>query len=234
MRITDLEIERFGVWRDLSLPLAGEGISVFYGPNEAGKSTLMRFIRGILYGFPAAASSAGGRPGNDDRVSAGALRIETEGRSLTLRRTGASGTRGKLTISGHPESEQPEATLEQLLGGTSESVFENVFAIGLHELQELATLHDDEVAERIYSLSLGPEGDRLLNAQSAAEQRLKRLFDRRQSSGRLVELAHQLCRLDEELKQIEASSSRYGELLEQRVRTTALIEEHRKRQAGLQ
>ncbi|QDU39121.1 hypothetical protein Mal4_34560 [Maioricimonas rarisocia] len=234
MRITDLQIERFGVWRDLSLPLAEDGISVFYGPNEAGKSTLMRFIRGILYGFPGGASSAKVRPGDGDHAAVGALCIEADGRSLTLRRKAEPGTRGQLAISGHPAIDDPEATLEQLLGGTSESVFENVFAIGLHELQELATLQDDEVAEQIYSLSLGPEGERLLNAQTEAETRLKRLFDSRKSSGRLVELANRLCKIDEELKRVDDASSRYGELVEQRDRTTALIEEHRERQAGLQ
>ena len=51
MKITDINIDRFGVWRDLSLPLNESGVTVFYGPNEAGKSTLMRFVRGTLYGF---------------------------------------------------------------------------------------------------------------------------------------------------------------------------------------
>lgn len=234
MRITDLEIDRFGVWRDLSLPLAEDGISVFYGPNEAGKSTLMRFIRGILYGFPVPTPETAGRASDIGADAAGALRIETDGRSLTLRRTGEPGTRGRLSISGLAAGEDPEATLEQLLGGTSESVFENVFAIGLQELQELATLHDDEVADQIYSLSLGPEGERLLGAQTAAEKRLRHLLDSRQPGGRLVELAERLRQLDEELKQVGETSARYSELVKERDRTAAIIEEHRERQAGLQ
>ena len=51
MRLTEIKIDRFGVWRDLRVPLSESGISVFYGPNEAGKSTLMRFVRGVMYGF---------------------------------------------------------------------------------------------------------------------------------------------------------------------------------------
>lgn len=50
MRITSLKIERFGVWEGLSLPKVSRGINVFYGPNEAGKTTLMQFIRACLYG----------------------------------------------------------------------------------------------------------------------------------------------------------------------------------------
>ncbi len=50
MRITSLRIERFGVWENLNLPKISRGLNVFFGPNEAGKTTLMQFIRTCLYG----------------------------------------------------------------------------------------------------------------------------------------------------------------------------------------
>ncbi len=50
MKITSLKIERFGVWEDLNLPKISRGLNVFFGPNEAGKTTLMQFIRTCLYG----------------------------------------------------------------------------------------------------------------------------------------------------------------------------------------
>ncbi|MBQ9874297.1 MAG: AAA family ATPase [Thermoguttaceae bacterium] len=50
MKISSLKIERFGVWEDLNLPKISGGINVFFGPNEAGKTTLMQFIRTCLYG----------------------------------------------------------------------------------------------------------------------------------------------------------------------------------------
>ena len=53
MRMTDLHVERFGAWHDLHLPLPETGLNILYGPNEAGKSTLMRFVRAMLYGFVA-------------------------------------------------------------------------------------------------------------------------------------------------------------------------------------
>ena len=51
MKITDLEINGFGVWRDLKISNLSRRITAFYGPNEAGKSTMMQFVRGILYGM---------------------------------------------------------------------------------------------------------------------------------------------------------------------------------------
>ncbi|MFQ5733603.1 MAG: ATP-binding protein, partial [Planctomycetaceae bacterium] len=52
MRISRVGIDRFGLWRDLDLRLNPHGLSVIYGPNETGKTTLLRFVRAMLYGVP--------------------------------------------------------------------------------------------------------------------------------------------------------------------------------------
>ena len=51
MKLTSLKIDGFGMWSDLELEGLDEPLSVFYGRNEAGKTTLLQFIRSILYGF---------------------------------------------------------------------------------------------------------------------------------------------------------------------------------------
>src|SRR5688572_18424205 len=50
MKITDIQVECYGVWNHLALPLQSAGLNVFYGPNEAGKTTLLHLIRDVLYG----------------------------------------------------------------------------------------------------------------------------------------------------------------------------------------
>ena len=51
MKITDLHVESFGAWRGLEIGDLPEQLTVFYGPNEAGKTTLLHFVRSMLYGF---------------------------------------------------------------------------------------------------------------------------------------------------------------------------------------
>ena len=51
MNITELKVGDFGAWHELSLTNLSRGVTVFYGPNEAGKTTLLNLIRTILYGF---------------------------------------------------------------------------------------------------------------------------------------------------------------------------------------
>ena len=51
MKISEIYIDGFGVWHDRAWTGLSEGVNVFCGPNEAGKTTLMCFIRSILFGF---------------------------------------------------------------------------------------------------------------------------------------------------------------------------------------
>jgi uncharacterized protein YhaN len=46
-----LGIERFGQFESLDLDLAGADLVLIHGPNEAGKSTLLRAIHGLLFGI---------------------------------------------------------------------------------------------------------------------------------------------------------------------------------------
>ena len=58
MKITDLHVDCFGIWRDLDIAELSEQLTVFFGPNEAGKTTLLHFLRSMLYGFSPVAVAA--------------------------------------------------------------------------------------------------------------------------------------------------------------------------------
>src|SRR5437867_11218943 len=51
MRIENIHVDGFGVWTDKNWGPLGPRLNVFYGPNKTGKSTLMAFIRSMLFGF---------------------------------------------------------------------------------------------------------------------------------------------------------------------------------------
>ena len=51
MNINHLRIDGFGAWTGLRLEGFEPGLNVVYGPNEAGKTTLLEFLRCMLYGF---------------------------------------------------------------------------------------------------------------------------------------------------------------------------------------
>ena len=55
MRFRRIEIPAYGPFTDFSAEFPGEGsdFHLVYGPNEAGKSSLLRAMRGFLFGIPA-------------------------------------------------------------------------------------------------------------------------------------------------------------------------------------
>ena len=54
MRFRRLEIPAYGPFTDftLDLPKGSTDFHLIYGPNEAGKSSLLRAIRSLLFGIP--------------------------------------------------------------------------------------------------------------------------------------------------------------------------------------
>ncbi len=55
MRIKRLDIKAFGHFTDIPLDFSSDlpGLHIIFGPNEAGKSTALRALRGLLYGIDA-------------------------------------------------------------------------------------------------------------------------------------------------------------------------------------
>jgi uncharacterized protein YhaN len=239
MRITEIHIEQFGAWKNLHLPLPQAGLSVLYGPNGAGKSTLLKFIRGLLYGFP---PQSGNRP--DEAAGpllgrmgggswAGALKLEFEGESCELRRISEPSGRGTVEVSGIKSVPGEPPALNRLLQGVDEHLFEHVFAVGLREIQELGALQDGEVADQIYGLTLGPDGQRLLHAGARLRGERLRLADPTQKSGELLALFERYDRLGAELRAAD-KRPHYRELAAARAKLEAELEDIGHRQAGIQ
>ncbi len=156
MRITDLTVDGFGVWNNLELRRLSPEVTVFYGLNEAGKTTLMQFLRSILYGVSPDRREAylppvyGGRPG-------GRLGMATDDGPFVVSRYADRGDddHGRVTVELPDGSQQGDRLLREAIEHVDEATFNNVFAVGLDEIQLLGTLGGSEAAQWIYRLTSG-------------------------------------------------------------------------------
>lgn len=233
MRITGIEIERFGVWQNYRQPLNRHGLTVFYGPNEAGKTTLLRFIRGVLYGYPPDDQLIPNKKKSRRESQIGQLRVEHQGREYEIRRTGYGDDKGVLSVDGIPAGEATSTFMEELLASTDEKLFESVFAVGLPELQQFATLTADQVGDHLYGMTLGPQGRVLMELPNRAQGELQRLISHNGDS-----LIPSLMKRHEELLRQSSNTARqrdrYRELLLKKGELEAKIGRHRARQGELQ
>ncbi|WP_166826745.1 AAA family ATPase [Thalassoroseus pseudoceratinae] len=252
MQLTDIQIDRFGVWRRLAMPLRPGGINVVYGPNEAGKSTLLQFIRGNLFGFDSGAA----RPRwersefeDEPTVFGGSLRLTHDGHEFEVTRHADGDGRGTLSVervadslsnladgSDLPSEFQnlaPQDKLTHILGETGEQTFRHVFAIGLSELQELSTLQNAEVARRIYGLSLGPDGGELVKMISDADQFRRRFFVSNRHRGELLRQLSRVKELDAAVNRIGDQRRQYAKLLAKQTEWQTQIESLKAKRAGL-
>ena len=232
MRLSEIQIERCGVWRDLTLPLNPSGLNVLYGPNEAGKSTLVHFIRGVLYGFTPVAGS--GADSAWYSTSSGSLVVEAGAGPQRVHRVAPAEKRGAACLIDADRARPADEFLTHALAGIDESLFRAVYAIDLRELQELGTLTGDEAAKRIYGLSLGPDGRRLLDANHRAQAARNRLVDPIQHDGELVRLIERQDQLAAQLAALDRQRQQHSDWCHRREQIEHDIADLRRRQAGLQ
>src|SRR5437016_1598132 len=174
MRIEHIHVDGFGVWNDKTWGPLTPGLNVFHGPNETGKSTLMAFIRSMLFGFEKRGSTKRYEPLNGGSHG-GWLDLIVGDTPLRLERKTGRHVRGSVSVyAGDAVSD--ETALERLLGGTTKTLYHNVFAFGLDELEQFHTLQDTEIASHISGAGLGIGASRWAAVQKDLEERQSALF----------------------------------------------------------
>ncbi len=223
MKVKDIQIDGFGVWTGLSVDSMQDGLTLFYGPNEAGKTTLMQFLRAMLYGFTPERRGRylpplhGGTPG-------GAIRVTGPGGGYDIRRHSQltdNGIVGQLAVTGQDGLAQGQHRLSSLLGQIDEPIFTNVFAIGIRELQELSTLDDTSAADELYKLSSGLDRVSLVDVMRSLRGGRHELVgrathDEEQETAKLAALIAKREKLRDEVEQLTRGGRRWSELATQR------------------
>ncbi len=216
MKITGLQVDRFGIWNDLRIAQVPEDITVFFGHNEAGKTTLMQFIRTVLYGSSDQLQSHHHLV-PDNVLSGGTLQWEgTRGPGFASRHwRSEKGTRGELRITGSDGETISESEFSTVLQTVDESTYNNVFAFGLRDLQELGTLDDTQAAELLYKLSSGLDRVSLVDVMRDLKQERDALLTTNHAHGQIVDLLDRRNTLQSEIQQLEQDSQLWIRLVQQ-------------------
>ncbi len=176
MRFQQLQIPAFGPFTNFGLQFTDQpgDLHLIYGANEAGKSSLLRAIRDLLFGIH------GQSPDNFLHDYA-ALRIKGEirnrnGAQLVVQRRKGN----KNTLLDAQGAQLPDRVLAQFLGNVDQSYFSAMFGLGARELHEGAQAllrGEGNLGNALFSASLG--GTPVQKIVESLQQEAARLFNGR-------------------------------------------------------
>lgn len=211
MNFTGFYIDGYGIFHDLTLEGLSPRLVLFSGKNEAGKSTCLSFFRHMLFGFPDRRSKAsdhahpplsGGRHG-------GALFIQTgQSGQITLERyKGAKGGTVAVTLADGSLGTMDD--IAPLLGGITSTVYRNVYAFSLTELQTFESLKDDKVKGALYGAAMGSGLKDLPGIRQRLQTMAKGLFVPRGQKPVINQLLRELDAIEAELKECSTQLDQY-------------------------
>lgn len=222
MRIVSMQVQGFGSLRERQLD-TDSSLVLFYGANEAGKSTLMGFVRAVLFGFPTRQSRLERYEPLGGGAHGGALTLlDEQGQLIRVERYDAPAAGGKRASAGLVKVTLGDGTtggedlLNTLLGGLSADLFRSLFAFGLTELQELRTLQTDELSGYLYSAGLGVSGSAIMEAERKLTAQADGLYRPRGRNQEMNRLLKELEGLEQSLRRSRDPAADYDRLLADR------------------
>lgn len=138
MKIRELYLKNFGKFSEKKIVL-DDGINLFYGENESGKTTIHTFIKSMLFGMERARGRAAGHdafslyePWDHPNYYAGTIKFESGGKKFCLSRNFDRYSRSSSLIC---EDDGEEFSIEQgdlevILNGLHIANYDNTIAIG--------------------------------------------------------------------------------------------------------
>jgi uncharacterized protein YhaN len=225
MRLEKLQVSGFGHLHGVDVEMHSP-MTVLYGPNEAGKSTLLGFVRSMLFGIPTRASGALRYEPTQGGIHGGMLTVMGEdGARWSIERYAGhadgkvlSGTRGdrlRITKSdqeGHLRELTQEEMQRDLLGGMSKEMFKQLFAVSLSELQEVSALQSEEMSRFLFHAGIGG-GSTVLRGEKKLVQEMDKLYRPRGRNQEIAQMMQSLERIRQEAEGIKSLLPRYNEVL---------------------
>lgn len=216
MQLREIRIGGFGTFADTRVQGLAPGLNVLHGPNEFGKTTLLEFVRRVLFGFPARRGDANLYPSLHGGQYGGQLVCEMrDGRTLTVSRTsGKSG--GALSVKDQHGDAVNEDAFYGALGTTSSDLYHNVFSVGLEELYKINVISLPEVKDRVYGAGLGLGDVSVTDLKKSFADEAEKLYRPRGSTQRMNAIVGTLNQLERQIRERTAQLGKYDEKVRSR------------------
>ena len=150
MKLVKLQIYGFGKHENIEIKLS-DGINVFFGENEVGKTTIQQFILHILFGFPQRNAQLLRYEPKSSATYGGKVEIiDDQGQLITIERVKGKAS-GEITVYYPDGTRGGERELSSILHAYSRSDFEAIFSFSLLQLQGFEKMTEEELTKTLLS-----------------------------------------------------------------------------------
>lgn len=244
MRISNATLSSYGIFRNRRVEFdETQSIFLAHGRNEGGKSTLLSFMRNMLFGY---AKTSGEYPpfSKDERYAKGRLEFLTQdARRGAIERVWEQGGDPELEFSARlAEGALTREELTALLGGgmVNRDFFANFFGISYREIATgESRLTSKKLSETVYGLAFG-NAEQFTKARENLKKRMESLYLPKGKKKPVIQNAIQsfveakarrgsnstgeVARLEEEKRNLEEESTRASQALNEAKRGAAFAE----------
>ncbi|NMM50044.1 ATP-binding protein [Marinigracilibium pacificum] len=210
MKICEIHIDGFGKLNDFKLKNLSEGINLILGKNEAGKSTILKFVIYTLFGYPSTKRSQSNMEPVNGGAHGGRILVEhvKYGKIWFERYFGANG--GILRV--FDDNGNSYDDRNDLLYEVNESLFKNIYAITLDELSSSNSIDESGFFELLLSRSMGLRNTGLKQLREDLLLQKKKLLSSSKKS-EIQLLLDEKKEVEEQREELRKSYDEYFELL---------------------
>jgi len=206
MRIETLRLPAFGPFTDMEIRFAhqGRGLHVIHGPNEAGKSTMLRALRNLLFGFPHQTPDAHLHPPKN--LSVGAALGLADGKTINIVRF----KRRKNDLVNETGRVLDQSELAALMGGISQDLFGRIFCIdqdGLRQGAEGLLQAEGDLGQALFAAASGIAD--LRGILKKLESRQDSLFRPRASTSSIHQSVFELTALTKRVRELSLKPAQW-------------------------
>ncbi|MBD5552761.1 MAG: AAA family ATPase [Desulfovibrio sp.] len=222
MFISAFHIDGFGIFSNVGCSELSPGLNIFFGKNEAGKSTCLEFFRSMLTGYPGKGSRRRylAEPRGNSHPG-GTLFLQCEAKPHELRLTRSPDALGGLRLYAADGSSLANDVLARLLSGIDREIYSRIFGFSLTELEQWDRASEESIRNALYGASFGPGLISPAEAEKNLQKRMGAIFKARGTSQPLAEAVRELKKIQSEIASLQAGRETYDAL----ARDLAEIEE---------
>ena len=222
MKMKELKIYGFGKWKDFSVSLSGDHLSLVTGKNEAGKSTLYQFILFMLFGLPPKYRDFY-LPKNGGTLG-GQLWIETEDHGRVIIERIHDRDNGRAFCRLESGEEFGEEWLQQVLNGMERKGYESTYGFSANDLLRLQHLSGNELGEVLLTIGL-TGSDQIYQTEKWLQKEMDNRFKPKGKKPEINKQMEIVEQLEQKKKKVENEEGEYLRLQEDKQTKVDRIEE---------